>query len=81
MSEELEKLLIERLDLQTKTESNVVGGCVSSGKCYFIENNDKIFVKTKNSEHSAVMFTGEYESLKQIYTTNTVKVPTHQGFA
>lgn len=73
---ELEDILRDKLNLSTLSRVNSIGGgCISSGGCYLIDNNDKIFVKTKIHQHAAVMFAGEFESLKQIKATNTIKVP------
>lgn len=50
------------------------GGCISSGSAYQTDNR-KIFVKQNSKPKADVMFQGEFESLKEIRSTDTVKVP------
>jgi len=50
------------------------GGCISQGEMYHTDQG-QIFVKENSKEGADKMFKGEYESLKAIANTNTIKVP------
>jgi len=51
------------------------GGCISQGQSYEVDGGQKIFVKQNSSKMAKVMFNGEFESLKAIEETQTIKVP------
>ncbi|XP_053653448.1 ketosamine-3-kinase isoform X1 [Cherax quadricarinatus] len=51
------------------------GGCISEGEVYKTDTG-KVFVKRNSKKMAREMFDGEYESLKAIAATGTVKVPT-----
>lgn len=51
------------------------GGCINHGEAYEIDDEKIVFVKTCSKENAAEIICGEYESLKAIRSTHTVKVP------
>lgn len=51
------------------------GGCINKGDTYEIDDGNKVFVKYCSKENADEMMFGEFESLKAIKTTNTVRVP------
>lgn len=51
------------------------GGCISEGEVYRTDTG-KVFLKKNSKERAREMFDGEYESLKAIQATGTVRVPT-----
>ena len=51
------------------------GGCISKGVSYEIDGNQMIFVKQNNGDLARLMFDGEFESLKALKATKTVKTP------
>jgi protein-ribulosamine 3-kinase len=67
-----ERLHTKRLD---KLAASFAGACISRGHCYSIDDGSNIFVKTNSSQNARVMFDGEYESLKQINATKTIRAP------
>jgi fructosamine-3-kinase len=67
-----ERLHTRRLD---KLSASFAGACISSGHCYTIDDGSNVFVKTNASKYAKVMFDGEYESLKRINATKTVRAP------
>ncbi|GAB6022736.1 hypothetical protein CHUAL_006831 [Chamberlinius hualienensis] len=50
------------------------GGCINEGECYETDQG-KVFVKRNSKSEARQMFDGEYESLKAILATDTVRVP------
>ncbi|XP_057295594.1 ketosamine-3-kinase-like [Hydractinia symbiolongicarpus] len=50
------------------------GGCISEGSSYKVGSR-KMFVKRNSDEGADIMFMGEYESLKAMRDTKTVRVP------
>lgn len=50
------------------------GGCISRGEAYQTDYGD-VFVKMNTEEYAKVMFNGEFEGLKAIADTGTVRVP------
>lgn len=77
MSERLEEELKERLHTKRleKLVASFSGACISSGHCYSTDDGSTVFVKTNGSLSARVMFDGEYESLKRIEATKTIRVP------
>lgn len=55
------------------------GGCINSGDCYEIDNNELIFVKICTEPNAAEIISGEYNSLKAIQETNQIHVPDALG--
>ena len=51
------------------------GGCISKGVSYEIDGNQMIFVKRNNGDLARLMFDGEFESLKALKATKTVRTP------
>lgn len=51
------------------------GGCISEGEVYRTDTG-KVFLKKNSKERAREMFDGEYESLKAIQATGTVRTPT-----
>ncbi|XP_054153338.1 ketosamine-3-kinase-like [Oppia nitens] len=49
-------------------------GCISTGEIYETDNG-LVFVKKSTSEDGFMMFSGEFESLKTIDDTHTIRVP------
>lgn len=76
MSEGLEESLREKLDTRKleKLDSSS-SGCINRGYCFLIDYGRKIFVKINASRHATQMFDGEFESLKQIQATRTIRAP------
>lgn len=76
-SAKLEEELKERLNAKKleKLVASLSGACISSGHCYSVDGNQNIFVKTNATLNANVMFDGEFESLKQINATKTIKAP------
>ncbi|GFT81791.1 fructosamine-3-kinase [Trichonephila clavipes] len=58
-----------------KSKGSKSGGCISESKVFETEKGD-IFVKVNNETKANVMFEGEFEGLKTIQKTKTVRVPT-----
>ncbi|GFR28714.1 ketosamine-3-kinase [Trichonephila clavata] len=58
-----------------KSKGSKSGGCISESKVFETEKGD-IFVKVNNEAKANVMFEGEFEGLKTIQKTKTVRVPT-----
>lgn len=76
MSKKLEEELKERLHLKKLSRRGAdLSSCNASGFCYEIDNENTIFVKVNSSIHARTMFEGEFESLKQMNATRTIKVP------
>lgn len=77
MSKSLEEELKERLHTRKldKLVASFSGACISSGHGYSIDDDKTIFVKTNGTLNAVAMFEGEFESLKQIRATNTIRVP------
>lgn len=75
----LEEVLKDKLDANKleipKKRFGEKSGCISKGQCYIVDGKEKIFVKSQLDVHSAKMFIGEYESLKTLKLTNTIRVP------
>lgn len=67
-----ERLPTKHLDKFRGTSSET---SLSKVICFRVDNGESIFVKISNSVHAATMFAGEMASLKQIQSTNTVRVP------
>lgn len=76
-AKKLEEAIKEGLDLKTleKRSEALDGGCISNCSRFIIDDDESIFVKTNSSLNGAVMFDGEFESLRQIQLTGTVLVP------
>ena len=51
------------------------GGCISKGFSYEIDGNQMVFVKRNNDDFARFMFDGEFESLRALKATKTVKTP------
>lgn len=77
MTKKLEEVLRERLHTKTlvRNDRSVSGACINSGYCYTIDDDEDIFVKTNSSLNAIAMFDGEFESLKQINATKTIRIP------
>ncbi|KAK8378055.1 hypothetical protein O3P69_018777 [Scylla paramamosain] len=50
------------------------GGCINEGEVYRTDTG-KVFLKKNSKEKALEMFDGEYEGLKAIQATGTVRVP------
>lgn len=55
------------------------GGCINSGECYEIDNNQLIFVKICSKSNAEEIISGEYNSLQAIKDTNEINVPDALG--
>ncbi|XP_050527216.1 fructosamine-3-kinase-like [Daktulosphaira vitifoliae] len=62
-----------------KIDTPIMGGCINNGIIYLTAEGNKIFVKTNNKLGSDKMFNGEYEGLKAICNTNTIRAPVPYG--
>ncbi|XP_068224688.1 ketosamine-3-kinase-like isoform X2 [Palaemon carinicauda] len=51
------------------------GGCINEGEVYEVDHG-KVYLKRSSKEKARAMFDGEFESLKAMKATGTVKVPT-----
>lgn len=74
----LEEAIKERLPTKTLIRNDnqlIGGGCISKCMSYTVDDEKSIFVKSNSSLDGLIMFEGEYESLRQIFATNTVKCP------
>lgn len=71
-SEIKERLHTKRLD---KLAASFAGACINRGHCYSIDDGSNVFVKTNGSRHARLMFDGEFESLRQIRATCTIRAP------
>lgn len=70
----MEAFIKEKLDLKVLKSVETTSGCVSKGVVYETDKG-KLFVKNNCESEAAVMFRGEYESLKEITRTKLIKVP------
>ncbi|XP_068084987.1 ketosamine-3-kinase isoform X2 [Anabrus simplex] len=71
----MEEILKEALGTVTlKPTGCHGGGCINEGEAYFIDSGT-VFVKQNRKAKAREMFDGEYESLKAIAATNSVRAP------
>jgi len=77
MSKQLEQEIKDRLATKRLDKLNISLGaaCISNGHGFSIDSGDDIFVKTNSSINASVMFNGEFEGLKHINATKTIKAP------
>lgn len=77
MSRKLEEEIKDRLHIKKldKLVASFGGACISNGHGYTTDAKQNIFVKTNASFHATVMFDGEFESLRQINITKTIRAP------
>lgn len=76
MSQKLEEELKERLHLRRLSRKGTESSSsLSGGYCYDTDDYGTIFVKVNGSIHARTMFDGEFESLKQLNATRTVRAP------
>lgn len=64
----------EELNLKHLKSVGSLSGCINKGSVYDTDKG-KIFVKCNSGSEADVMFKGEYQSLKELSQTKTVKVP------
>ncbi|XP_064613414.1 ketosamine-3-kinase-like [Liolophura sinensis] len=71
----MEEVIKEALGTQTLTRLGVGGsGCINKGEGYQTDQG-KVFIKENSAKGARQMFDGEFESLKALHSTQTVKVP------
>lgn len=58
-----------------KLEGKGGGGCINEGEAYEVDDEKQVFVKRCKKDNAAEMMFGEFESLKALQDTNTVRVP------
>ncbi|CAM1320766.1 FN3KRP (predicted) [Pycnogonum litorale] len=73
----MENLIKQQLKLSVLKPFGVPGGgCISSGQSFDSDHElGRLFVKSNSEPGAKLMFDGEYESLKAMIVTNTVRVP------
>ncbi|XP_050441953.1 fructosamine-3-kinase-like isoform X2 [Adelges cooleyi] len=59
----------------TNLKKSYGGGCINKGSVYKTMDGKKMFVKFNSKEGADLMFKGEFEGLKAIGDTETVRVP------
>ncbi|CAG0908397.1 unnamed protein product, partial [Darwinula stevensoni] len=71
----MEKILKEELGTKTlKPTGQGGGGCINEGEAYHTDQG-LVFVKRNAKSEALRMFEGEYESLKAMEATHTIRVP------
>ncbi|KAK6617464.1 hypothetical protein RUM43_014473 [Polyplax serrata] len=70
----MEAYMKEELNLKHLKSVGSLSGCINKGSVYDTDKG-KIFVKCNSGSEADVMFKGEYQSLKELSQTKTVKVP------
>ncbi|XP_074640145.1 ketosamine-3-kinase-like [Tubulanus polymorphus] len=72
----MEELLKKELGCKSvKSYGRDGSGCISSGAGFMTDSEGHIFAKVNKKHGARLMFDGEYESLKAIAATNSIRVP------